>query len=211
MLKLGFYTRGTSMASDSSSGSSPGSSPGSSSGSSSGSRWRWILLVGFAFLVLWILTGSSEPAIEDGSVLLVELSGSYVDGATGPSLLNLFAPAERSLLGAVSRLRKAQRDDRIATIVLRIRDVTMGWAQAEELRSTVAAIEADGKPTVAILEFEGYGNGEYYLASAAGRVVATPGGHNPFVGLASESLFFGGLLEKIGIVVEYERIGRYKR
>ncbi len=175
-----------------------------------GSKLRWVLLGSFALLIVLVLFGNSEPTIEDGSALVIELSGNYVDGITAPSLLNFFASAERSVLDTVSRLRKAERDDRIATIVLRIRDVNLGWGQVEEIRSTIAGIEAGGKPTVALLEFEGYGNAEYYLASAAGRVVATPGGHNPFVGLASEYLFYGGLLEKLGIVVEYERIGRYK-
>ena len=175
-----------------------------------GSKWRWLLIGLFVVGLVWIFSGSSEPVIEEGSVLVVELSGVYVDGTTTPSLLGLFATGEQSVLATISRLRKAQRDDRISTIVLRIRDVTLGWGQAEEIRSTIAAIEAEGKPTIAILEFEGYGNAEYYIASAAGRVVTTPGGHNPFVGLASEYLFFGGLMEKLGIVVEYERIGRYK-
>jgi protease-4 len=175
-----------------------------------GSKLRWILLGVAGLLILLFMFGSSEPAIEDGSVLVLELSGTYVDGTTAPSLLDFFGSDERSVLATISRLRRAQRDDRIATIVLRVRDVNLGWGQAEEIRSVIAAIEADGKPTISILEFEGYGNAEYYLASAAGRVVATPGGHNPFVGLASEYLFYGGLLEKLGIVVEYERIGRYK-
>jgi len=173
------------------------------------SKTRWILLGVLALLALWMFSGGREPTIEPGSALVVEIEGKYVDGVVSP-VLSLFADQEESLLAAVSRLRKAERDDRIETVVLRIRGIQMGWGQAEELRSRILALEAAGKRTVALLEFEGYGNASYYLASAAGHVVATPAGHNPFVGIAGEYLFYGGLLEKVGVQVEYERIGAYK-
>ncbi len=173
------------------------------------SKKGWILLGLLALVVVWMFTGNSEPAIEDGSTLVVDIQGAYVDGVVSP-MLSLFAGPEQSLLQAVSRLRKAERDPRIETVLLRIRGVEMGWGQAEELRGRIAALGEAGKRTIALLEYEGYGNGSYYLASAAGHVAATPGGHNPFVGIAGEYLFYGGLMEKLGIEVEYERIGQYK-
>ena len=173
------------------------------------SRWGWILLGVLALLLLVMFTGSSEPTVEDGSALVVEIDGAFVDGTTSPLLAFLAGP-EQSLLGAVSRLRKASRDDRIESVILRIRNVSVGWGQAEELRSAIGRLTESGKSTVAVLEFEGYGNAAYYLGSAADRVVMVPGGHNPFVGLAIQSLFFGAALEKLGIDIDYERIGKYK-
>jgi protease-4 len=38
----------------------------------------------------------------------------------------------------------------------------------------------------------------------------SPGSRNPFVGLAAEYLFLGGFFEKIGVEIEYERVGKYK-
>ena len=48
------------------------------------------------------------------------------------------------------------------------------------------------------------------VASAADAVYVAPGTRSPFVGLAAEYLFLGGLFEKLGVSLEYERIGKYK-
>ena len=173
------------------------------------SRWRWIFVAMIVVALFLLFRGNPEPAIEPGSTLVVELNGAYVDGTVSP-LLGLVSGPEQSLLGAISRLRKAERDDRIERVVFRIRGVQMGWGQAEDLRSAIRRLAESGKETVALLEFEGYGNAPYYLASAADRVVMTPGAHSPFVGLAIQSLFFAGALEKAGVEFEYERIGKYK-
>jgi protease-4 len=171
---------------------------------------RWVvvvvgLLIGAAVLLRFALA----PGVEDGSVLVIELQGSYVDGVPNP-LGSLFGRTEASLLGVTSEIRKAERDPRVTTVVFRVRGLDVGWGQAAEIRSAIDRLGARGKETVAVLEFEGFGNAEYYVASAAGRVVADPAARNPFVGLAGEYMFFGGLMEKLGVVVEYERIGRYK-
>jgi protease-4 len=168
-----------------------------------------VVVVGLLIGAALLLRVSMAPGIEEGSVLTIELQGSYVDGVPNP-LGPFFGRAEASLLGVTSEIRKAERDPRIATVIFRVRGLDVGWGQAAELRDAVARIGARGKETVSVLEFEGFGNAEYYVASAAGRVVADPASRNPFVGLAGEYLFFGGLMEKLGVVVEYERIGRYK-
>jgi len=160
-------------------------------------------------LFWWVARGSQEPTIEQGSLLVVELSGRYVDGPI-PLLARLRGENVQSLLGVTSELRKAGRDARLAGVVFRVRGLDLGWAQAEEIREAIRRLSEKGKRTLAVLEVEGFGNAPYYLASAAERVVSTPGGNAPFVGMAAEYLFFGGLLEKLGVDVEYERVGEYK-
>jgi protease-4 len=95
-------------------------------------------------------------------------------------------------------------------VVFRVRALDLGWAQAEEIRQAIRKLSEKGRRTVAVLEVEGFGNAPYYVASAADKVVATPGGNAPFVGIAAEYLFLGGLFEKLGVDVEYERVGEYK-
>ena len=168
--------------------------------------------IGAALLIAlfwWVARGSREPDIKDGSVLVIELSGRYVDGPI-PLLTRLRGENVQSLLGLTSELRKAARDARLAGVVFRVRSLELGWAQAEELREAIRRLAEKGKRTLAVLEVEGFGNAPYYVASAAERVAATPGGNAPFLGMAGEYLFFGGALEKLGVDVEYERVGEYK-
>ncbi len=169
-------------------------------------------LAGAALLVAlfwWVSRGAAEPEIAPGSVLVLELSGQYVDGAV-PLLARLRGERVQSLLGLTSELRKAARDERLHGVVFRIRGLDAGWAQAEEIREAILGLHEKGRKTLAVLEVEGFGNAPYYIASAAQQVVATPGGNAPFLGLAAEYLFMGGLFEKLGVEVEYERIGKYK-
>ena len=160
-------------------------------------------------LFWWVARGGGEPRIANGSVLVIELSGRYVDGQV-PLLARLRGEPVASLLSLTSELRKAARDERLYGVVFRVRGLDVGWAQAEEIREAILGLHEKGRKTLAVLEFEGFGNAPYYVASAAERVVATPGGNSPFVGIAGEYLFLGGFFEKIGVDVEYERVGEYK-
>jgi protease-4 len=169
-------------------------------------------LAGAALLVAlfwWVSRGAAEPEIVQGSVLVLELSGQYVDGPV-PLLARLRGERVQTLLSLTSELRKAARDDRLEGVVFRVRSLDVGWAQAEEIREAILAIHERGRKTLAVLELEGFGNAPYYIASAAQQIVSTPGGNAPFLGLAAEYLFMGGLFEKLGVEVEYERIGKYK-
>ena len=171
---------------------------------------RWIIgAVLLAALFWWVARGSGEPEIADGSLLEIELMGRYVDGAV-PLLSRLRGEPVQSLLSLTSELRKAARDERLHGVVFRVRSLDLGWAQAEEIREAILGLKERGRKTFAVLEVEGFSNAPYYVASAAERVVATPGGNAPFLGLAAEYLFLGGLFEKLGVDIEYERVGEYK-
>ena len=96
-------------------------------------------------------------------------------------------------------------------MLLRVRSLDVGWGKAQDLRRAITRLREKGKRTVAYLELEKYGpNLEYYVASAADAVYVAPGTRSPFVGLAAEYLFLGGLFEKLGVTLEYERVGKYK-
>ena len=51
---------------------------------------------------------------------------------------------------------------------------------------------------------------EYYLASAADRVVMMPAGGLDLQGLATYELFFRGALDKLGVFPDLLHIGEYK-
>jgi protease-4 len=168
-----------------------------------------ILLVLLLLASLLLVRGG--PDIEDGSTLVVELGGEYVESADPPLLARLIGEASPPFARLLAELHKAQRDDRIDAVLLRIRDLEIGWAKIQELRQAVLDLARAGKRTAALLELESFGaNLEYYLASAANSVHVAPGTTAPVVGLAAEYLFLGGLWEKLGVEFEVERVGRYK-
>ncbi|RIL07690.1 MAG: signal peptide peptidase SppA [Proteobacteria bacterium] len=175
-------------------------------------RPRWVLI---ALLVLALVVALSYlrggPRIERGSTLVLELSGQYLEAPDAPLFASVLGLHRQSLLGQLSELRKAERDDRIEQVLITIRDLQIGWAKAQELRDAIRALRDKGRRPVVILEVEGFGaNLEYYVASAAEKLYVAPGGGAPLLGLAEEHMFLGGLWEKIGLTVQVAQVGRYK-
>lgn len=175
-------------------------------------RARLLLLALLAIAALLVLRRmESGPHIESGSTLLVELSGAYVEAPAAPGFAELLGLHRQSLLATLSELRKAERDDRIARVVITVRDLEVGWAKAQELRDAIRALRDRGRKPIAVLEVEGFGaNLEYYVASAAEKVYLAPGSGAPILGLAEEHLFYGGLWEKLGVTLQVAQVGRYK-
>jgi protease IV len=165
-----------------------------------------LLLVGVA---VWLISRTGA-GIESGSWLVVDLEGQYVEGEP-PPLQRIFGRGGRGLASQFSELGKAERDERLGGVFLRVRGLDVGWGKAQDLRRAIVRLREKGKRTVAYLELEKYGsNLEYYVASAADAVYVAPGTRSPFVGMATELFFLGGLFEKLGVTVEYERVGKYK-
>ena len=85
------------------------------------------------------------------------------------------------------------------------------WALAQELRLGVAAFAASGKPTVAWAESFGQGASDlpaYVLASAFTEVWLQPSGDLNLLGVAIETTFLRGALDRLGVQPELE--GRYE-
>ena len=81
-------------------------------------------------------------------------------------------------------------------------------AHAQELRDALFHLRQAGKRVLCHLE-DGDGS-SLYLCSAADRILLNPAGGIRFAGLKSRYMYFGGLLEKLGIKADFVRIGDHK-
>jgi protease-4 len=172
---------------------------------------RIVLISLAAFFLIWIFLPAGGPSVQDGSVLVVELSGSYAEASQSSFIGRLLGDRRRPFVSLLSELEKARRDERISAVVLRVRRLQMSWSMAQELRTAIDALEDAGRRTVAYLEVGGLGaNREYYLASAAQELIASPGTQSPVLGLSMEFFFYGGLWEKLGAGFEAIGSGEYK-
>ncbi|MBJ18908.1 MAG: signal peptide peptidase SppA [bacterium] len=177
-------------------------------------RFRFVLfLFILASFFVYSCSMSDGPALEisQESTLVIELAGEYVE-APGPSVLARIAGQQtRPFLGLLSMFSRAERDARLATVVLRIQPLRIGWGKADELREAIARLRARGLHTVAHLEIQGFSaNKELFIASAADEVYVAPGAAMPLVGLAAEYLFLGGFWEQLGVEFDIAKVGRYK-
>ena len=170
-----------------------------------------IIAAAIGFFLLWLLGRGAGPSIEDGSILVLPIAGRYVESQDPSLLARILTDAGMSFAALLSEMKKAERDDRLSRVVLRIRKLAIGWGQAQELRDAIRRLREAGRRPIAYLEVAGFGaNIEYYVASAADEVQIAPAGFGGVVGLAGEYFFLGQMWKKFGIEFDVARAGRYK-
>ncbi len=128
-----------------------------------------------------------------------------------PSVTSLLFPAPvlDPFENLLAELDEAGRDPGLSAVLLRVGDLPdTGIAKIEELRRAIARLRAHGKKVVVM--WEGGGDHELYLATAADRILALPQATYVLHGLSASALFFGEGLTKLGVKVEVVRVGPYK-
>ena len=171
----------------------------------------------FLVFFLWIfillgIAGSMEKsvAVHPESILKIDFSEVLTDAPSsdplaGIDLMTLQTTRQLSLFKALRAIEAAGADDRIKGIYLRMNGgggVT-GSALLEELREALLEFKQSGKFIVAYTET--YSQGQYYLASVADKIYLQPEGGMEWSGLASDVMFYKGLLDKLDLRAEVFR------
>lgn len=139
------------------------------------------------------------PSIAKGTTLVLPLAGTIPER---PS------PGRLTTVEIWQVLRKATADPNISRLVLLPERPAAGWAKLTEIRKAILAFREAGKPVHASLRTPGLK--DYYLASAANRIAAPPADLIDVKGLRVEMLYGRGLLDRLGILPEFEAAGKYK-
>jgi protease-4 len=137
--------------------------------------------------------------------LEIRISGKIVEEN---SRVGIFGKKKPTMIDLLTDLDRAKDDQTIKGMLLRIDPFDMGLAKTQEIREAILDFKANGKTVIAFLE-EG-GDKEYYLATAADKIVLLPTGYLDVNGLAANVTFIKGTLDKLGIVADLEHIGDYK-
>ena len=166
----------------------------------------------FGFAVWYFMGGGQAPVdVPQGTTLVIEVAGQYVE-AESPTLLGrLLGDSGKPFVSLLSLFALAERDERIETVVIYIRDIEIGWGKSSELRGAIARLRDAGRKTIAVLELGSFfANRPYYIATAAEEIYAVPGSVVPVLGLSAEYFYLGDMWEKIGVGLEANRVGKYK-
>ena len=167
------------------------------------------------FLWIFILLGiagsmAKSVAVHPESILKIDFSEVLTDAPSsdplaGIDLMTLQTTRQLSLFKVLRAIEAAGADDRIKGIYLRMNGgggVT-GSALLEELREALLEFKQSGKFIVAYNET--YSQGQYYLASVADKIYLQPEGGMEWSGLASDVMFYKGLLDKLDLRAEVFR------
>ena len=157
------------------------------------------------------LGGGRRPQVVANSALVLQLEGDLPEQPAVAFPIPIpFLNDEQPLTIAENwqMLRNAAADSRIQAVVLEPRGLGVGWAKLEELRADILNFKKSGKPVYAFLR--GASTKEYYLATAADKVFMSPEDELDVKGLRAELMFFKGTLDKLGVEMEFEHVGKYK-
>ena len=166
------------------------------------------LTVAVLGLVL-VRLGDQRPAVPDEAVLQLRLEGEIGEAARAEIPFPFGDGLARPTVHEVwTALKFAAQDNRIKAVVLRPRGVAAGWAKLAELRGVIAEFRRSGKPVLAWLTNPGAR--EYYLSTAADKIYLVEEDRLDLKGIRAELTYFKGTLDRLGIQMEVEHMGRYK-
>jgi protease-4 len=174
-------------------------------------------LIGNTLRLLRNLLAAALPAPE---FVMLTVSGPLPERREPPGGLLRRILARRGLpeLGPVGgpesleewreRLRVLAAEPRVRGIVLKITDLTAGPASVESLRTALAGFRASGKRVIAhavALDLK-----TYWLASAAGSIVAPESAEVGLHGPRTEVSFLRIAFDRLGLLPQYHHIAEYK-
>ena len=153
------------------------------------------------------------PGHKPPLLLELDLTSAPVE-AEPDDLIAKLRTRHRPRLRAVLRaLHEAGDDPRVKGLVVKLGGGAVGFAAAQELAAGVRAFRDSGKPVVAWAETFGEGgNGtaDYTLAAACSEVWLQPSGELGLMGVAAETTFLRGVLDKLGIEPQLDKRYEYK-
>jgi protease-4 len=155
---------------------------------------------------VWGSTAPKKRGLIDGLERWVsyDLNVSVSEGRQS----GLFAPTTTSFSELITDFEAMATDDSVSGVFLKLGSVTLGYAQAWEVRRAIERLRENDKTVIAYMT--GGSLRDYFVASAANEVWATPATTFEPGGLKTQFINAAGALRKAGIEAQFVRIGDYK-
>ena len=173
-----------------------------------------LFVVGVPFLLVVIAAGAARPAPTPAhTVLQLDLRQGLTDQAPKNPFAALGGSGD-SVMSIIETLRRAEKDDKVRAILVRLPEGGVAPAAADELRLAFKHFrEVGGKPIYAHsqgLYPSGMVTSTYMLGASASEFWMQPDSSFQAVGISSESMFFKRFFDKYGVKADYEQRYEYK-
>jgi protease-4 len=170
-----------------------------------------LVLVELIVVAGWFLV--TRKSVPSKVILEADFEKHLVEYVPDDPVARIVSGKAPTTLGVVEALERASGDKRVVGLVARVGEAGLSLAQIQEIRDAVMAFRRSGKPAIAYAETfgeGGKGNGSYYLATAFDKIYLQPSGEVGLAGLAIESPFIRGTLDKLGFVPRMDHRAEYK-
>ena len=167
---------------------------------------RLLIVAVVAMLPVMAMAGKTK-------VLKIDFKNPIAERNVGGSQFDIMSivqgtPNSVTLLSYVQAIDAAAEDKNIGMIYMTPENISAGTAQMEEIRAALERFKKTGKPIVAYCE--NLGNGSYYIASVADKIILDPASESMITGVGSQMIFLKDLFDALGVDVQLIRHGKYK-
>ncbi len=135
----------------------------------------------------------------------IVIKGNYPEGPQTPGL---FGDLLEGLSDGIARLDKAAADEKISTVILRLRNPVIGWAKLYEFQQAIGRVRARGKKVYAWLDSGS--SMDYLLAASCDQIIMPESGVLMMLGLRAEVSFYKNMFDKLDVKAEMLRVGEFK-
>ena len=144
-------------------------------------------------------------------IAVYDIEGTVSESGQGEaSMFDLSMDASRPLtmLDVTRSLEKAAADTAVKAVVLDVDGASLDFSQIQEIRRQLTTLRGAGKDVWIYTEH--LSNGTALLGSVANHFTLMPEADCSFHGIHAESMYFKGLLDKLGVRAEVIHIGDFK-
>ncbi|MFH0757307.1 MAG: signal peptide peptidase SppA [Bacteroidota bacterium] len=158
-------------------------------------------------------TSKEIPQVKENSLLMANFSAPIADRSDNNPFTKFMSgnPYGDDMMGLdqiLKDLDKAEYDENIKGIFLKLSAVPAGIATLGEIRDALLDFKESGKFIYAYAD--SYSQKSYYLASVADSIFMTPKGSFLFYGMSAEVMFYKNALEKVGVEMQVIKHGTHK-
>ena len=158
-----------------------------------------------------VASEGASGSVPKNSILRIKLQGALTERTGEGSPMDILSRGEQTSIGldqALDALKKAAENDRVKGIYLEGGALAATPAMLQELRQGLLAFKESGKWIVSY--GDNYSRAAYYVCSLADEVFLNPSGMIDWSGMASEPIFYTGLMKKAGVKMQVFKVGTYK-
>jgi protease-4 len=172
-----------------------------------------LFFIGVPFVIVSLIAAASHPApTPASSILYLDLRGGVTDQEP-QNVLSLFGSRNVAVMKVIQTLRRAEGDDRVKGLFVRLPGAGIDPGEADELRLAFRHFHDHGKFVIAHsqgLYPEGIVTSTYMLGASADQLWMQPGAPFQATGIATQDIFFKGLFDKYGITPDFQQRYEYK-
>lgn len=174
-----------------------------------------LIISGIAVSISSMSNGVKSVAtaeVKKGSVLVIDLAGAINERKITPSITDALQGSIKgglNLSETVAAIYRAAHDARISGIYIKCEGVGGGVAALQDINEALKYFKT--QPDKWVMAYgDNYGQGDYYISSSANELWLNPIGAVDIHGLSGTTLFYTGLLDKLGVKVQILRVGTFK-